>query len=269
MLNNKLCDYKNKCMYAHNLSDQKIDPLRHKVYTIIKSDNDLKNINLISDKLLFETFLQLTKVCNSCMKSLCPGGYNCRNGVLNIKYKICYDDFMYGQCRKFKCNSVHLTTRNLIPYYTQKSKTLNINSVKNNKNIRHKNYQMGDVNKFSSSDENKTVKGKCSIYEQKNVDTEKIKNIEPLSNLGNSVFIKNYNKRERTNKKYKMVNTPNSNKQIHGIQLTKKFLQTYFGSSMENRTDTDSHSDEDIVSIINYLNSKTDSEDSCEKSIFL
>ena len=120
MLNNKKCNYGNKCVYAHGLSDQKIEPIRHKAYTIIKSVGDLSHIDLIADNKLYDTLIQLTKMCSLCNKELCPGGYNCRNGAINIKSKICYDDFMFGNCKRVNCLAVHLTIRGFIPYNKQK-----------------------------------------------------------------------------------------------------------------------------------------------------
>ena len=120
IINNKLCSYGNKCMYAHSLTDQKIDPIRYKVYSILKNNSRLSEINLISDNKLFRTMLELTRLCTLCMKHICPGGYNCRNGAININYKICYDDLMFGYCKRINCTSLHLTQRELVPYYKQK-----------------------------------------------------------------------------------------------------------------------------------------------------
>lgn len=130
MLNNKNCNYGNKCMYAHNLNEQKIEPLRHKVYTMIRCADNLSNIDLINDNKLFETIVQLTRICTLCNKGLCPGGYNCRNGAINIKCKICYDDLMNGNCKRNNCLSIHLTDRGLVPYIKQKNKDYD-NSVAN------------------------------------------------------------------------------------------------------------------------------------------
>lgn len=122
ILNNKKCNYGNKCMYAHSLTEQKMEPIRHKAYTIIKFAKDLSNIDFIIDPILYDALLQLTKVCSLCNKSQCPGGYNCRNGAVNIKYKVCYDDLVYGNCKKPVCQAIHLTERSLIPYIKQKNK---------------------------------------------------------------------------------------------------------------------------------------------------
>ena len=122
ILNKQKCNYGNKCMYAHNLSEQKIEPLRHKVYTIIKCADDLSNIDLLSDSNLYHTMLQLTRVCAPCSKGICSGGYNCRYGTVNVKYKICYDDLVHGNCKKPNCQSVHLTHRGLIAYNKQRNR---------------------------------------------------------------------------------------------------------------------------------------------------
>jgi len=129
ILNNKICNYGNKCVYAHNLNDQKIDPLRQKVYTIINNSENLSNLNLINDQKLYETMLQLTRICNMCSKNRCPGGYNCRNGAINIKFKICFDDLVYGNCERYNCQSIHLTEKKLLPYNKQKNKNILINKV--------------------------------------------------------------------------------------------------------------------------------------------
>ena len=122
-LNNKnICKYGSKCVYSHSLEEQKVDPLRHKAYTIVKNNFELSNINLVKDKKLFSTLVELTRVCYYCSKNKCTGGYNCRNGVISFKYKVCNDDLLYGNCRKIKCNGVHLTEKGLTPYYIQMRK---------------------------------------------------------------------------------------------------------------------------------------------------
>jgi len=133
ILNNKKCNYGNKCLYAHGLAEQKIEPLRHKVYTIIKNTDNLNNINLINDNNLFDTILQLTKVCTMCNKNICSGGYNCKNGAISNKYKICYDDLIFGNCKRVTCGSVHLTKKGLIPYNVQKFK--NTKKIQNKVNM--------------------------------------------------------------------------------------------------------------------------------------
>lgn len=119
------CNYGNKCLYAHSLSEQNIDPIRVQAYDILRSNNDLVDINLIENTALYDTLCQLTKVCSSCEKQTCSGGYNCRNGCISKSFKICYDDLVYGNCKYTKCNFIHLTSRNLVPYLKQKNKLKN------------------------------------------------------------------------------------------------------------------------------------------------
>lgn len=139
IINNKMCSYGSKCMYAHSLSEQKIDPIRHKVYTLLKNTTDLHDLDLINDNKLFKALSELTKVCSMCIKKICPGGYNCRNGTINYNLKVCYEDLMYGHCKRDSCLSIHLTERGLISYYQQKDKKIFTNDYKKNKNIKSKN----------------------------------------------------------------------------------------------------------------------------------
>lgn len=121
ILNNKPCNYGPKCMYAHDLADQKIEPYRDRAYKILQDKPNISDLDLISDHTLFDTFLQLTRVCGLCNKNNCPGGYNCRNGAISEKYHICYDDLIYGSCKKKPCELIHLTDLGLIPYTKQQN----------------------------------------------------------------------------------------------------------------------------------------------------
>lgn len=172
MLNNKKCNYGNKCMYAHNLSDQKIDTVRHKVYTIIKCADDLSHINLIYDEKLYKTMLDLTKICSLCNKGLCPGGYNCRNGALNIKCRICYEDLVYGNCKRNNCQSVHLTDKKLVPYMKQKNKYLD-KERSNDYNKRNNSSENLDKEYFikypKKINDNKNNKIKCELNNIKGI----------------------------------------------------------------------------------------------------
>ena len=156
MLNNKSCGYNNKCVYAHSLSDQKIEPIRHKAYTIIKSMENLSNIDLVADPKLYEALLQLTKMCSLCNKSLCPGGYNCRNGAINMKSKICYEDFMFGNCKRTNCLAVHLTKRGFIPYNKQKNGFKNKPEIKEKEKEKEIDIKVNtDLNKYNYANKNK------------------------------------------------------------------------------------------------------------------
>lgn len=135
IIGGKKCNYGSKCLYAHSLDEQNVNPLREQVYKILDKDDDLSGINLIEDGKLYETLCQLTKVCSSCEKQTCSGGKNCRNGAISKNYKICYDDLVYGNCKYTKCNFVHLTERGLVPYLKQKNKVKQdkLNILKNTK----------------------------------------------------------------------------------------------------------------------------------------
>ena len=110
----KDCKYGNKCMYAHNLEQQNIVPIRKRAYNIIRGYEDIDTI----DAELKRALIQLTRVCDGCIHGKCPGGYNCKNGVCDEKYKICEDDLFGGNCANVLCNAIHLTNRGLIPLNT-------------------------------------------------------------------------------------------------------------------------------------------------------
>lgn len=125
IIKGETCIYGVNCDYAHSLSEQHIDKVRHTIYTIIKNNTTLENINLLEDNKLFRGLIVMTKICSFCVRKKCLGGYNCRNGAINVESRICYDDLMNGQCRRPGCVSIHLTKRGLIPYYQQQINKLN------------------------------------------------------------------------------------------------------------------------------------------------
>lgn len=118
----KHCNYGNMCAYAHSLAEQKVDEPRYTVYKLIKDNRDLSTIDLINDSKLFNTFVNFTKVCKMCAKKICAGGYNCRHGVVDLKYQLCYDDLMFGRCKNVDCGLIHVTERGMEPYYIKKNK---------------------------------------------------------------------------------------------------------------------------------------------------
>lgn len=177
MINEGKCHYGYKCLYAHNLSEQKIDPVRHKVYTIIKCTDDLSNINLIDDDKLYKTMLDLTKLCAMCNKGSCPGGYNCRHGVVNIKHRICYEDLVFGNCKRNNCQSVHLTDKKLVPYIKQKNKSYDKETL----NEYRKNH-------FNNSGE----RDKFFKYNKKNVDYKNNKIKYDLNNVKGFLLTENF-----------------------------------------------------------------------------
>lgn len=127
IVNNSKCVYKGKCMFAHNLAEQKKEPLREYIYGMINIQDDLSNIDIYEDKVLFDELNILTKECKNCLNRKCPGGYNCKFGSCTKDFKICYNDLMYGKCynslqtdelgTKRCIHGVHLTEKNLISYY--------------------------------------------------------------------------------------------------------------------------------------------------------
>lgn len=113
IINDSQCTYGAKCDYAHSLSEQQVDKTRHRIYTMIKSNTTLENINLVIDNELLRGLVEMTHLCSACVRKECSGGYNCRNGAINVDSRICYDDLMTGYCRRQNCVAVHLTKRGL------------------------------------------------------------------------------------------------------------------------------------------------------------
>lgn len=236
MLNEKKCNYGEKCMYAHYLNEQKIEPIRHKIYTLIKCSEDLSRFDLVNDIKLLESILQLTKVCIQCSKNLCPGGYNCRNGAINIKYKICYDDLMYGNCKRLNCQ-VHLTDRKLVPYNKQKLKLAGVNI---DKEIKHATPSANDKNIFIKTGFKKKIN-------------------TPWFGEGWTKFIKDDEKNDT-----KLKRELND---IKGILLTEKFIFSNFGKQYIELSSSETDKDEDVETVIKYLNDYEN--DSENESIFL
>ncbi len=130
IVNNSKCVYKGKCMFAHTLSEQKKDSIRETIYDMIYNMDDLSDIDIYDDKALYDDLIIYTKECKNCINKKCPGGYNCKFGACSKEIKICYNDMMYGRCYNSikeeknekilikRCiHGVHLTEKNLIPYY--------------------------------------------------------------------------------------------------------------------------------------------------------
>ncbi len=158
IVNYSKCLYRNKCLFAHSLEDQKKDSSRQYIYDMIYTIEDLSNINIYNDKTLFDEINIFTKECKNCISKKCPGGYNCKFGACTKDIKICYNDIMYGKCYNIlrqentpnnliikRCiHGVHLTEKNIIPYYLRipidfnsgeftllKSNNINYNSKNN------------------------------------------------------------------------------------------------------------------------------------------
>jgi hypothetical protein len=156
IVNNCKCVYKNKCMFAHTLDEQKKEPIRQYIYNMLYVWDDLSNININEDKLLLDELNIFSKECKNCINKKCPGGYNCRFGVCLRENKICYNDMIYGKCYNmlmetnhdgiilYRCiHGIHLTEKKLIPYNQRMlSELTNLETnflIKHNVNFNSKN----------------------------------------------------------------------------------------------------------------------------------
>ncbi len=293
VLNNKACNYGHKCMYAHNLSEQKKDPIRHKVYTILRNNNDLTDLDLMNDDKLFNAFIELTKVCSNCIKKTCPGGYNCRYGAINMKYKVCYEDFIYGNCMRYNCYSMHLTERGLVSYTAQKAKKnrTNVQSQKNGyakNNIKKENVKIfkknigawGNVPKSLYSTENIVKDDQvlesehlCDQLSEPEHPGDQLSEFKPklpkntILNALTSLNSKN-NKGKVKKNSYSVISNRNLNN-TPGVLLTEKFLMSHFTRKPDViYISSDSEDiDDNIEDMIEYLNRESD-DSSYEESIF-
>jgi len=112
---NKKCIYGNKCLYAHSLDEQNVDPIRKTAYEMIKEEKNLSEVDLSKNKNIYNTLLSLTKICPHCEEGKCTGGYNCKHGACDKKYVICVMDLNKGKCNG-QCGKIHLTKKGLISY---------------------------------------------------------------------------------------------------------------------------------------------------------
>ena len=117
MLQKGRCNYGDKCLFAHSLEEQYIEPYRKQIYDILNSSNSLEELDLKKDYNIYKTLLELTTICDSCIKKECKGGYNCKHGACKYEYQICINDLNYGNCSNKDCVKLHLTKRGLKPYY--------------------------------------------------------------------------------------------------------------------------------------------------------
>jgi hypothetical protein len=135
---NGKCNYDTKCLYAHDILEQNIDPHRKKTLDLLLDNNDLSDIDLsqYNNKILLRELLTYTKMCDLCILKKCTGGYNCKYGCCIEKYLICYDDLCYNHCTDNNCKKIHLSKRNLKPIYNKISHIIYDNKNKlNNTNI--------------------------------------------------------------------------------------------------------------------------------------
>jgi hypothetical protein len=111
------CIYNNKCLYAHSLEEQNIEPIRETAYKMIKTDIDLSHVDLSKNRYLYNNLQALSKLCQHCEEKKCTGGYNCKHGACDKIYVVCLTDLNKGTCEG-GCNKIHLTLKGLIPYGT-------------------------------------------------------------------------------------------------------------------------------------------------------
>jgi len=160
IINSNECSYKNKCMFAHNIEEQKKDEKRELIYNLINKYDNISYINLYEDKELMNDLIIYTKECKSCIVNKCPGGYNCKFGACTKDLVICYNDLCYGKCTNpikmfnstesaigggnikiHRCiNGIHLTEKKLLPYNQRITSNINIASF--GENINYFNKQM-------------------------------------------------------------------------------------------------------------------------------
>jgi hypothetical protein len=144
IVNNNECLYKNKCMFAHSIEEQKKDLIREHIYYLINICDDLSTIDINENKELLNEFIIYTKECKNCLYKKCPGGFNCKFGVCLKELKICYNDLIYGKCFNYLreestlenklvkrcCNGIHLTEKKLIPYQQRLHNESNFTDLK-------------------------------------------------------------------------------------------------------------------------------------------
>lgn len=198
IVNNCKCVYKNKCMFAHTLEEQKKEPIRQYIYNMLYEWEDLSNININDDKNLLDELIILTKECKNCINKKCPGGYNCRFGTCLRENKICYNDMMYGKCYNmlmetnhngiilYRCiHGIHLTEKKLIPYNQRMLSELT--NLEENFLIKH-NVNFNSKNNIISINLNDNTIGLI-----KDIISNKISKLDIINSLkmNNNIFKKN------------------------------------------------------------------------------
>lgn len=231
IISNKECMYNNTCLYAHSLEEQKMTPIRKYLYSMLRYGNNLESVDLTKNDNLLKELDILTKVCLSCQRNECAGGYNCRYGAINDKYRVCYDDLHYGKCYSSYCNNIHLTNRGLIPVVKQmkppvSSSYIHLNSL-------NKNTVWNQLPK--------------SIYD---------KPLPPVINVSNNM------------ESFDMLDSLKydiGGSHYEGIKLTDEYLKKRYSSSQDI---TSSEDENETSEFLEYLNNNSDNDESSEESIF-
>lgn len=111
------CQYGSKCLYAHSLSEQKLDGVRDRALKLIRGEIDGKTINIFQERDLYKALLTLCEMCSKCKEGRCTGGYNCREGACDKSLVVCSANLNKGHCNNPNCDKVHLTEKGLKPYF--------------------------------------------------------------------------------------------------------------------------------------------------------
>jgi hypothetical protein len=117
MIENGSCDYQSKCMYAHSIDEQNIEPIRKLANEIVESNQDLSDYDRIKDKELYKTFLDMSRICENCVNNKCTGGKNCKHGIKDKTKLICETNLKFGNCSDLDCKKTHLSNRGLKSMY--------------------------------------------------------------------------------------------------------------------------------------------------------
>lgn len=120
MIEKGSCDYSGKCVYAHSLDEQNLEPIRKNALDILDSETDLSEYDRIKDKELYKTFADMTRICENCVNNKCTGGKNCKHGIKDKTKLICDYDLKFGNCSLSDCKKIHLSLRGLQPMIQQK-----------------------------------------------------------------------------------------------------------------------------------------------------
>ena len=152
IITNKKCCYKNKCLYAHSLEEQKLEPIRKKAYNLIKNNIYISNAELKKNKELYNVFIIFTNLCIKCSKQMCPGGYNCKYGVVDNKYKICSSNLYTGTCLNTKCKCIHIVKSDIDNL--EINLMTNINFSNYDENTSDSDHQNDSLSNYTSSESN-------------------------------------------------------------------------------------------------------------------
>jgi hypothetical protein len=111
-----VCKYKNVCSYAHSLTEQYVTPVRKIIYDIIHRHTIL-DINLMYNEEILTNLVQMTNVCRRCQQRKCAGGYNCKFGVFDERYQICFDNLVISNCVDKHCRKYHIMMNHSEEFY--------------------------------------------------------------------------------------------------------------------------------------------------------